>query len=423
MGSARSGSSLNKSVLPNGIRVVSEKIPTVRSVSLGVWLETGSRYETASEQGISHLIEHMVFKGTRKRSAKEIALSLESVGGLLNAFTSREYTCYSARVLDEYLDLAIDVLADMTCGARFTPTNLKREKLVILEEIKEAYDHPSDRIHDIFAQTFWDGHPLGQPILGTAESVTSFPRSLVIDYIKRYYRTGSVIVAAAGNLSHRKLVRLVKNLFTLPEGNGLKAEPARRGAVPNVTIVPADNVQTHVCLGFSAPLYAYPRKMAALAMNMYLGGGMSSVLFQKIREEKGLVYTVGTYQDYYRDSGIFGVYLSTDQTNIAQAVDITLKELARMQKRKLPGDKLTMLKDQLKGHMSLGMESTNARMSRLAKHEMYLGEYKSFDASLKEIDAITASALLEYANQFFDRSSLALATLGPVDRTALERVL
>jgi len=415
--------SFNKTTLANGLRVVTEKIPSVRSVSLGVWIETGSRHETLEENGISHLIEHMVFKGTRSRNAREIATELESVGGSINAFTSRENTCYNARVIDSHLDKAVDVLADLTCNARITPVNLKREKMVILEEIKESFDNPGDRIHDIFAESYWGGHPLGRPILGTAENVINFPRKKVVEYIKQQYRTGSVVVAAAGNISHRKLVRLVKEKFSLEPGKAKPALPAERKSGKIIRCVKGKNAQTHVCLGFPGPAYAYPNKMAALMVNTYLGSGMSCVMFQKVREEKGLVYSVYTYQDYYRDAGIFGVYLGTDKKHVALAVEIVLRELDRMKKHRLPSLKMYKLKEQLRGQLALGMESTTARMSRIARYELYLGQYRSFNKTLSEINKITSSNILEYTNQTFDRPSIVIATLGPVDRKELEKVV
>ncbi len=413
----------HKTILPNGLRVITEKIPSVRSVSLGVWIETGSRYGTSEENGLTHLIEHMVFKGTKTRNSKTISTELESVGGSLNAFTSREHTCYNARVIDTHLDIAVDILADLTCNATITPVNLKREKMVILEEIKESFENPGDRIHDIFAEVYWEGHPLGMPILGSAENVLRFPRKAVVNFIKQHYRTESVVVAATGNVSHQKLVRLVKEKINLEPGKAKPFIPATRTNKHIIHCVNGTNQQTHVCLGFPGPKYAYPKKMAALAVNTYLGSGMSCVMFQKVREEKGLAYSVYTYQDYYHDAGIFGVYLGTDKKHVAMAVDIVLRELERMKKRRMSSLKLKQLKDQLRGQLVLGMESTPVRMSRLARYELYLGTYRSFEKTFKEIDNITSSDILEYANQTFDRSAVVITTLGPVNRKELEKTV
>ncbi len=412
-----------KTTLRNGLRVVTERIPSVRSISLGVWVDVGSRDETPAESGISHLIEHMLFKGTKRRTAKQVAESLESLGGQINAFTSREQTCYNVRVLDEYLGIAVDVLSDITCHSTLTPVNLRKEKQVILEEIKEADDNPSDRIHDIFAETYWGRDPLGQPILGSAENVSGFPRATIMDYIRRHYRTGSIVIAAAGNVSHDRLVRLVRENFVFEPGRGPEHAAAQRTNPRAVNFAGGGNAQTHLCIGFPGISYTAPNRMAVMALNLYLGGSMSSVVFQKIREELGLAYSVYTYADFYRDAGIFGAYAGTDKQHVARALQIMLKELDRVKHRRLPSAALNQLKAQMKGQMMLGMESTSSRMNRLARQECYLGSFIPFDQLLTQVDRLKASDLMDFANQAFDRSQLAVATLGPVDRKALRHVL
>ncbi len=412
-----------KTVLSNGLRVVTEKIPSVRSITLGVWMDVGSRNETKDENGVSHLIEHMLFKGTKKRTSKDIAASLESIGGSINAFTSKEQTCYLARILDEHLVEAVDVLADITCNATLTPANLKREKKVVCEEIVESYETPSDRIHEIFAQTYWGDNSIGRPILGELDNITVMPRAKLVKYIKNNYRAESVVIAASGSISHNKLVKLVKEKFDFADGRATQFEHASREKEQSVQITTNDNNQIHICLGYPGVNYTSKDKLTALAMHVSLGGGMSSTLFQKIREEKGLAYTVFTYLDIYRDAGVFGAYLATDKKNLQAAVDISLKQIENLKKKRLTEDALDKVKAQLKGQLTLGMESTSARMNRLARNEIMLGTYNPMRKTLKDIDKITTSDILALSNSLFDRSKLALAVLGPVGKDDLNNVI
>jgi len=412
-----------KTALKNGLRVITEKMPAVRSVSLGVWMDVGSRHERPEQNGVSHFIEHMLFKGTKHRTARQIAAELESIGGNLNAFTSREYTCFAARILDEHLDIAVDVLADITCNATLTLPNIRREKMVVCEEIKEAEDNPSDHIHDLFARTFWGGHPLGQPILGTQKTVTGIKRSQVVDFLRSHYRSGSIVIAAAGCISHTKLVRLVKRKFSFTPGEADKASQAFRSKGKAVKFAPNTNSQTHLCLGYLGLEYGAKEKMAALALNTYLGVGMSSVLFQKIREERGLAYAIYTFHDFYRDAGVFGIYLGTDKKHLKQAVEIILTELERAKKRRLSQAKLDTIKRQMKGQLALGMESSSNRMNRLARQELMLQSYQSYRQMLKGVDKITSSQILELSNRIFDNSAATMVVLGPADKEALDDVL
>jgi len=421
----RSGSAngdYQKTILKNGLRIVTETIPSVRSISLGVWVDVGSRNETAQENGASHLIEHLVFKGTKKRTAKQIAASLEELGGSLNAFTSREQTCYTARILDEHLEDAIDVLSDITCRATFTPTNIRREKMVVAEEIKESVDNPGDLIIDLFCKTYWSRHPLGRPIMGSIETITNLPRAGILDYVKRNYRAGSIVIAAAGSVSHSKLVRLVKKYFDFAEGSAPPPEEQHRRVSKKIEIKSNKNQQTHVCLGFPGVELASKDKMTALSLSTYLGAGMSSVLFQKIREQLGLVYTVYTFNDFYRDTGIFGSYLGTSKPNLKRAVDIILKECYRMKKSRISTDTLDKVKAQLKGHITLAMESTSSHMSRLGRQELVTGKYQTLRQTLNDINRITPSNVMELANRIFDPSQLAVAVLGPADKDVFDHV-
>jgi predicted Zn-dependent peptidase len=399
----------------NGLRVVSERVPGVRSVALGVWVNVGSRCEQPDEGGLSHFLEHLVFKGTRHRNARQIAESLESLGGSLNAFTTREHTCYTARLLDEHLGQAVDVLSDLTCCPSLTGTSINRERQVIIEEIRESLDNPSDHVHDLFAQTHWGGHPLGRPIMGTQEIIQSVPRSYLTGFRRRNYRCGSVVIAASGAISHERMVNLVRTKFSLPDGEAAAPQPAERRGGPQVCFQPDDNAQTHLCVGFPGIPFAHPDRMPVILLASYLGGGMSSVLFQKIREQRGLAYSVYCYHDAFTDAGLFAVYVGTDQQHLRQAFDLIMVECRRMKKRRLDTAALSAIKAQVKGHLTLGMESTSARMTRLGRQELLLGRYISLEESLAEIERVSAEDIHRAAHLVLDESQITLTALGPAD--------
>ena len=413
----RNGSVYRKTALSNGLRVITERVPSARSISLGVWVDVGARHEQPAENGVSHLIEHMVFKGTKRRNARQIAASLESLGGALNAFTSREQTCFTARVLDEHLPMAVDVLADITCRATFTPTNLEREKHVICEEIKESFENPADHIHDVFAEAFWGGHPLGQPILGSETIIKRMSRRRILGYLRTHYRPPAVVVAAAGSVSHNKLVHLSRELFQLAPGQAVNLmPPAKHLTEPLVEVSARDIEQVHACLGFPGMPFGGNERFPLLALVTHLGSGMSSVLFQLVRERYGLVYTIYTFHDAYRDAGMLTTYLATDRSNLARSLQLVLREIRRVKKNRLSATRLRQVKQQLKGQLALGMESTTAKMNRLARQELMLGEYVPLEKTLRAIDGVTASQVLESANQLLDENRLVVAALGAVDR-------
>jgi len=418
--SGKTGGEYRRTTLRNGLRVITERLPSVRSISLGVWVDTGGRNERDDEGGISHLIEHMVFKGTKQRSAKDIASALESIGGNLNAFTSREQTCFTARVLDEHLELAVDILADITCRATFTPINLKREKLVILEEIKESLENPSDHVHDLFAGAFWGDHPLGRPILGPADTVRSISRGRIRKYLDGHYRSKSIVIAASGSVSHAKLVRLVRDSFSFAGGEAIEGTPAELGGGPRFAVESNDNQQIHACLGYPGFRYRDKHRLPFMILVTHLGGGMSSVLFQKVREQKGLAYTIFSYHDPYRDAGLFATYFATDKGRLGQALQITLRELRRVTRTPIPSERLEQVKQQLKGQLVIGMESTAARMNRLARLELMLGRHISLEQTMREIDQVTVGQIQELARMAFDENQLTIAALGPTDQRVLE---
>lgn len=411
-----------KTVLKNGLRVITEKMPSVRSLSIGVWIDVGSRNEKAHENGLSHFIEHMVFKGTKNRNVKQIAASLESLGGALNGFTSREHTCFVARVLDDFLEAAVDVLADLSCNAVFAPANIRREGMVICEEIKESLDNPTERVHDLFSETFWGNDPLGQPIMGNCEIISNMSRHLMLDFYRRYYVSRAVVIAASGAISHQHLLKLVKEKFYFSEQPPLSEAPARRSKENQIHLVRDKNQQTHMCLGFPGIAYTDPWKISAQALNSYLGDGMSSVLFQKIREEKGLAYSVYSYNDIYRDCGIFGIYLGTDDKMLEQAFDIIMKELNRVRKKRITSAELAQVKAQMRGHLILSHESPTGRMNRIARQELMEGTYHSLKKIIHKINQVTEKDILEAANLILDESKMAVTILGPVKKEAIRNV-
>lgn len=408
-----------KTELPGGIRVLSELMPGIRSVSVGVWIDAGSRNETKVDNGICHFIEHLLFKGTRRRTAKELASALESLGGSLNGFTSREQTCYHCRVMDEHLPVAVDVLADLACNSLLAPAHVGREKQVICEEIKEAEDNPSDRIHDLFSEVFWGDHPLGRPIMGTQSTIKALTRARVLDFKKRHYRNRSVVIAAAGGVSHKQLVALARRHLQFDPGTADAYPPAVPPTGRRFRAEHLKNQQTHLCVGFNGPAYNSRERMTALALSTYLGGGMSSLLFQKIREDKGLAYSVYTFNDFYRDAGIFGAYVGTDARHVKQAAGMVSKEMKQLCRRKLTSGQMGQLRRQMQGQLILGLESSTSRMNRIARMELMMGRFQSLSQTLKDIDSVSASGILAMANRVFDQEHMAAAALGPIPASTL----
>jgi predicted Zn-dependent peptidase len=411
-----------KTVLDGGLRIITEKIPGARSVAIGIWIDIGSRDERKEENGICHFVEHMLFKGTRSQSAEKIAASLESLGGSLNAFTSREQTCFHAYILDEHLPQAVDVLADILMNSTISPMNIRREKSVVVEEIREVDETPSDHIHELFSNSFWRGQPLGWPIMGSRENVMALDRRRIKAFIKNHYRAGQVIVAAAGNLNHRRLAAMIERKLNFPSGNANRGEAAAAPVGFSTDFFNNGSDQTHLCLGFPGLSYSDSDKLKLLALHTYLGGGMSSVLFQKIREEKGMAYSLYTFADFYRDSGIFGAYLATDRRHLHDAVEIMLREFRKVKKVRLPRAKFDRIIDQFKGSLVLGMESTSGRMNRLARQEIYTEKYISLREALRSIGRIESDDLLETARRILNPENITITALGSADKDDLKQV-
>jgi len=413
----------SRTILPNGLRIISESIPAVRSISIGLWIDVGSRDEPRGLEGISHFIEHMVFKGTTSRNPQQIAAYVESVGGILNAFTSREQTCYYAKIIDEHLPRAVEIIADLAFNGKIDKDDVEKEKNIVIDEINEVNDTPSDLVHDIFAQSIFGEHPLGRTIMGSVSSVKGLSREKIVGYLHSTYQPGQMIVAASGNLKHAELVRLVKKYFPSIQNNHAALKRALPKLRSGYSVKYRKTNQTHICIGTPALCFDHPRRAALMLLNSIMGGGMSSKLFQKIREDLGMAYTIFSYLDFFMDAGIIGVYLSTDKKKAAAAIDIVIKEIRKFKDYRLPANELESAKEQLKGSLVLGLENTSNRMNRMAKHELLLGRYISVDETIAEINKITAAQVRDLANKLFRRDKFTITVLGPVYKRNIENVL
>src|SRR5579859_5018884 len=404
---------IEATTLKNGVRVISEEMPHVRSVSLGVWIKTGSRRETPTENGISHFIEHMLFKGTKNRSAEDIARSVDSIGGGLDAFTAKEMVSYNTKVLDEHLPLAFDVLADMVRNPLFREADIEKEKGVILEELKMEVDNPEYLLHDIFSSNFYKDHPLGKPIIGTKDTVRAFDRAMIDDYYQRYYSPSNILITAAGNLNHENLVDLARQYFEDLRVNGTL--PPDVPPVPHARLVFRDKKsleQTHLYMGVPAYPFSHELRFACYALNTILGGGMSSRLFQNIREKQGLAYAVYSELAMYHDTGCMAIYAGTAVETAGQVIQSIVKELREIKEHLVPAEELRRAKDNLKGSFMLGLESTSSRMSNLARQDLYFGRFFTLDEMLERIEAVDAEQVREIAREFFNPKNITLAVLG-----------
>ncbi|MFH1892405.1 MAG: pitrilysin family protein [Candidatus Zixiibacteriota bacterium] len=412
-----------KTVLPNGVRVVTEGMPHLKSASIGIWVDIGSRDEANSENGICHFIEHMLFKGTESRTALEIASALESLGGNLNAFTSREQTCFYARVIDEHLPAAVNILTDMLMNSTLAAPHVEKERNVIIDEINDVLDTPSDHVHDLFSRAIWTDHTLGNPIMGTTELISAMTRNELAEFMKTKYTSGRIVVAAAGHVDHDRLVEMLQEKLLLETENPLAAiQTEYSGETPKRTVSSRESNQTHICLGFPGYRYAHPNKFATLVLHSILGAGMSSRLFQAVREELGFAYSVYTYQDYYRDCGTFCVCLSTDDKKVVQSTDVILTEIARIRDENVSQSELESAQQQLKGNLVLGLEGSSSRMNRLARHELGYNRYESLEDTLSNIEKVTLDDLNEAAVSIFQVDRCAAAFLGPVKESVLDEI-
>jgi predicted Zn-dependent peptidase len=407
-----------RTVLPNGLTVLSERMPGVRSVAFGAWVRAASLHEPRELMGVSHLLEHMVFKGTARRTAKQIALELEALGGSLDAYTSREHTVYQARVLDEHLDVAADVIGDFVFAPLLRKSDLELERKVVLEEIGMVDDTPDDLVFELHSEALWGAHPYGYSILGTRESVSSLRTSHLEALHRRAYHPGQLIVAASGNVEHEALLDALERTGWTARAGGDEARlvvPTPMAEQPRRQHVSRDGAQTHIVVGSPTVRHGDPRRHAVVLLSALLGGGMSSRLFQRVREELGLAYAVYTFQSFHADVGMHGVYVGTGPETARQALDAINAELAVVAEQGLPADELAMGKSQLKGQVTLSLESVTSRMYRCAGVELYGEPYRTLDEMLALIDSVTSDQIAEVAREFFAPERQTVVSLGPGD--------
>jgi len=387
-------------------------MPYVRSVSLGIWVAAGSRDENTRNNGVAHFIEHMLFKGTEKRSAKEIAEALDAVGGQLNAFTSKEYTCYYAKVLDEYFDISIDLLGDMFFNSSFKEEEIEKEKNVIIEEIKMYEDAPDELVHDFFANTLWSGHALGRPIIGNTDIIKAMSRQDMLDFRDRFYSPKSIVISVAGNIKHEAVVEKTASLF----GSLNKRTRKRTFTAPKpnarVFFKKKDTEQMHLCIGTPGLALDDEKGYVLHVMNSVLGGGLSSRLFQEIREERGLAYSVYSYHSSYRDAGLFSVYAGLSSKNLNKVISIIGKEMKSLRAKGITKKELVRAKQQLIGGLYLGLENVSNRMGRLGKSELCLNRVVTVDEAVDKINAVTLDAVKDLAEKFFMSENIVVSSIG-----------
>jgi predicted Zn-dependent peptidase len=412
-----------KSVLANGITVVTESIPYFPAVSIGFWWKTGGRFEDESSNGISHFIEHMLFKGTETRSAYEIAREIDAVGGVLNAFTGKEYTCFYARVLRKDLDLALDILADMYSHSVFDTEELEREKDVIGQEIKMVEDNPEDYIYDLFNASYFRGDPLGMPILGSAGNIERFDRTLLTDHYRRHYSLDRLIVTATGRIDHDLVVQRIEGLFPSETEEGVAQPLITPEPHSAITVVERDLEHVYLCIGTGGVSQLDRRRYDLYVVNALMGGSMSSHLFQEIRENRGLVYNIYSYVNCYHDIGTFGISTSTSPESVEEVLTLIRKEIVRIRDEGVTDAELAFSKEHIKGNLLISLEGSETRMGRLAKNEVYFGDYIPIKETLRDIDAIRKAEVDEMGRLIFSNpAEVSLTVLGNVNAKKIEKL-
>src|SRR5271168_1599080 len=413
---------IQRELLPNGLTVITEQMQHIRSVSIGIWIKTGSRDEDPAWNGISHFVEHMVFKGTKHRSAEDIARQVDSIGGNMDAFTAKECICFNVKILDEHLPIAMDVLSDLVLNPTFDVKDISRERGVILEEIKMDEDSPDYLVHEIFTQNFWRDHPLGKPILGTKDTVKTFERDPVLGFYGQRFAPGNLIVCAAGHLQHQQFVDLVMKHFgqMKPQKNGFHSPQPK--VAPRIIMRNKKALeQVQICIGVHSHPIAHERRHASYVLSTLLGGGMSSRLFQNIRERQGLAYSIYSDLNPYRDTGSMCVYAGTSRESAVKVVECVVEEFRNLKASPVPEEELRRSKDQLKGSLMLSLESSTARMSNLARQEMYYDHFYGLDELIERIEAVTIADLQQTAEEFFRTEQIAVTILGNLTGLKLTR--
>ena len=404
-----------RDVLPNGLRLLTERMPHVRSVSIGVWLARGSRHEPQEQSGIAHFVEHMLFKGTATRSAEDIAQTIDSIGGQMDAFTAKEYASYYIKVLDEHLPLAVDVLADIVRRPALTDNDIEREKKVVLEEIKMVEDTPDDLVHELFTENFWVNHPLGRPILGNRETVEGLTRDGLRRYFDGVYTAPNMIIAAVGNVEHKQVRDLVDAFFGTVSSDSQDFSSAPPRVEPRIIIRNKELEQSHVCLGTSSYQQDHEDRYSSYVLNTVLGGSMSSRLFQNVREKRGLAYAVFSGLSAYRDAGSMTIYAGCANHAIGELIDVVVVELKRLKDETFPESELRRAKDHLKGSLMLNLESTSSRMSHLARQEIYFDRQFGLDETLEGVERVTQEDVQRVARDLLKDGALAATVLGAVN--------
>ncbi len=413
---------IQREVLPNGLTILTEQMDHIRSVSMGIWVKSGSRHEDPTVNGISHFVEHMVFKGTTSRSAEDIARQVDSIGGNMDAFTGKETICFNIKVLDEHLPIAVDVLSDMVLHPVFDGAEITRERGVILEEIKMDEDNPDYLVHEIFTQNFFKDHPLGKPILGTKETVRRFDQEAVLGYYGSKFAPGNLVISAAGNVVHGEFVELLQKQFgqLQPGSNGWHDTPPKT----NSRIILRNKKaleQVQICVGVPSYRISHEKRYASYILNTLLGGGMSSRLFQNIREKQGLVYSIFSELNPFRDTGLLSVYAGTSRESAPKVVQAIVKEFRQLKENPITDEELKRAKDQLKGSLMLSLESSTARMSNLARQEMYYDRFFGMDEIIERIQSVTVEDLLQSAAEFFQPQLIAVTVLGNLNGLKITR--
>ncbi len=410
---------INKTVLPNGVKIITKKIPHVRSVSMGVWVNVGARDETIDQSGLSHFIEHMIFKGTARRSAYQIAKEFDAIGGHTNAFTSMEHTCYHAKVLDTHLDTMVEILSDIFLNSVFDPQEVERERPVIYQEIGMVEDSPEEYLHQLASQNFWGDHPLGRSILGTRDNILNFKAETIKAFFHQFYHPERILISVAGNVDHDRIVQKVGPAFgsihnghDLPDRQFPKIKPRQQA-------LHRDLEQAHICLSTMGLSITAPQRFAFSLMNTILGGNMSSRLFQEVREKRGLAYSVYSFMASHVDTGMFGVYAGVNPDSVTKTIDLLVQAMQQLKQAPVTAGELSDAKEFTKGNLCLATESVDNQMVRLAQNEIHFGDYIPIQSVIDQIEAVTAEEVQALATDLFKPHQASLTLLGPVD-TAID---
>ncbi|MBF0101483.1 MAG: insulinase family protein [Desulfobacterales bacterium] len=415
---------INKTILSNGVRILTKKIPYVRSVSMGVWVNIGARDEQESENGLSHFIEHMLFKGTKKRTAFQIAKEFDAIGGQTNAFTSMEHTCYYAKVLDVNLEKTVDILCDIFLNSQFNQMEVENERTVILQEIGMIEDTPEEYVHHLLEQNFWADHPLGRSILGAPERVMNFHADEIKEFFIKLYQPDRIVISIAGNLEHNQVINQLGPIFESIHPTYQLPERIKPKPISCAKIHYRDLEQTHICLGMEGLSIIDPRRYACNVLNTILGGNMSSMLFQQVREQRGLAYSVYSFSVSNVDTGLFGIYAGVAKENFKPALQLIINQLKELKTHSLSQSELDDAIQYTKNNILLSIESTDSQMVRLAQNEIHYGRNISIDELINKIESVTDKEVMEIARTIFDPNRSCLTILGPIDETeSIEEIL